>query len=452
VVIWLLEDEHQAAADTSAKVAQMAFHDPLTGLPNRKLLMDHLSYNIIQARRDKESLAVFFMDLDRFKVINDSLGHGVGDRLLQAVAARLLASLREGDTVARLGGDEFTLLLPAVHRAVDVAKVADKLLEVLREPFPLDGRDLFVTGSVGIALYPDDGLDPEALVKNADAAMYRAKDQGRDTYQLYTPAMNATALERLAIENSLRRALAQDELEIHYQPILELASGHVHGVEALLRWRHPERGMIPPSEFIPLAELTGLIVPIGPWVLRTACAQVQVWRQAGDPQLCLAVNISARQFQQADLVAEVRKALELTALPAQALDLEITESNAMQDPEAATRTLRELKALGVRISIDDFGIGHSSLSSLKRLPIDTLKVDRSFIRDIVSDPDDAAIVTAVLAMAETLKLQVVAEGVETEEQLAFLRERRCGRMQGHFFSPPLPAADCVALLARHRKR
>jgi diguanylate cyclase (GGDEF)-like protein/PAS domain S-box-containing protein len=434
------------------RIRNLAYQDALTGLPNRLLFNDRLSMAVAHAHRSRQRLAVLFLDLDRFKVINDSLGHGVGDRLLQSVSERLLGALREGDTVARLGGDEFTLLLPAVHRAVDVAKVAEKLLEALREPFPVDGQELFVTGSVGIALYPDDGLDPETLIKNADAAMYRAKDQGRDTYQLYTPAMNATALERLAIENSLRRALAQEELEIHYQPILQLASGHVHGVEALLRWRHPERGLIPPTEFIPLAELTGLIVPIGPWVLRTACAQLRRWHEAGHPGLCLAVNISARQFQQADLVAEVRQALELTGVPAHALDLEITESNAMQDPDAATRTLRELKTLGVRISIDDFGIGHSSLSYLKRLPIDTLKIDRSFIRDIVSDPDDAAIVTAVLAMADTLKLQVVAEGVESDEQLAFLRERRCGRIQGHVFSPPLPAGDCTALLARHRRR
>jgi diguanylate cyclase (GGDEF)-like protein/PAS domain S-box-containing protein len=433
------------------QIKALAYHDALTGLPNRRLFGDRLAMAVAQAHRSRQRLAVLFLDLDRFKVINDSLGHGLGDRLLQEVAGRLQQALREGDTVARQGGDEFTLLLPAVHLALDVAKVAEKLLETLREPFRLEERELFVTASAGIALYPDDGADPETLIRNADTAMYRAKDQGRDTYQLYTAAMNATALERLALESSLRRALSQGELELHYQPLLELATGRVHGVEALLRWRHPERGLILPAEFVPLAELTGLILPIGPWVLRTACAQVRRWQESGSHGLGLAVNISTRQFQQADLVAEVRRALQDSGLPPHSLDLEVTESHAMQDAESATETLRALKALGVRLSIDDFGVGHSSLGYLKRLPIDTLKIDRSFVRDIDSDPDDAAIVTAVLALARTLKLQVVAEGVENEEQLAFLRGLGCDRMQGNLFSPALPAEECASLLARHRR-
>jgi diguanylate cyclase (GGDEF)-like protein/PAS domain S-box-containing protein len=434
------------------QIKNIAYHDSLTGLPNRLLFYDRLLMAVAQAHRLGQRLAVLFLDLDRFKLINDSLGHSLGDRLLQAVSERLGACVREGDTVARLGGDEFTLLLPGVARAVDVAKIAEKILEALRQPLVLEGRELFVTSSMGISLYPEDGDDPETLVKNADTAMYRAKDQGRDTYQLYTPAMNATALERLALENSLRKALAQNELMVYYQPVLELDSGHVHGVEALLRWRHPEMGLVSPSDFIPLAEITGLILPIGPWVLRTACAQARTWQAVGHPNLCVSVNISARQFAQGDLAAQVTRVLEETGLQPRYLDLEITESNAMQNADSTVEALRELKALGVRISIDDFGIGYSSLSYLKRLPIDTLKVDQSFVRDITTDPDDATIVTALIAMAHTLKLTVVAEGVESEEQLAFLAARRCDRMQGYLFSHPLPSHECGELLARHRRR
>jgi diguanylate cyclase (GGDEF)-like protein/PAS domain S-box-containing protein len=433
------------------QIKDIAYHDALTGLPNRLLFNDRLSMALAQAHRHNQRLAVLFLDLDRFKVINDSLGHTLGDRLLQAVGERLVFSVREGDTVARLGGDEFTLLLPGAGRPLDLAKFAEKVLEALKQPFGLEGHELFVTASMGISLYPEDGIDPETLVKNADTAMYRAKDQGRDNYQLYTAAMNATALERLGMENALRKALIQGELEIYYQPLLDLASGTVYGVEALLRWRHPERGLILPAEFIPLAEITGLIVPMGPWILKTACAQAKKWQDAGHPQLCLSVNLSARQFQQPDLVELVTRVLDETGLPPRSLELEITESNAMQNAETTTQTLRALKALGVRLSIDDFGIGYSSLSYLKRLPIDTLKIDQSFVRDMTTDADDAAIVTAVIAMAQTLKLAVVAEGVEVEEQLAFLAARRCDRMQGFLFSRPLPAEDCEKLLVRQRR-
>jgi EAL domain-containing protein (putative c-di-GMP-specific phosphodiesterase class I) len=302
---------------------------------------------------------------------------------------------------------------------------------------------------MGISLFPEDGADAETLVKNADTAMYRAKEQGRDNYQLYTPAMNATAVERLQLESELRRALARNELEIHYQPVLDLATGRVYGVEALLRWRHPEKGVLGPSDFISLAEVTGLAVPMSSWILRTACVQAKAWH-ATHPKLIVAVNLSARQFQQPDLVLTVKAALEETGLPARCLDLEITETNAMQNAEATIATLRELKGLGVRVSIDDFGIGYSSLSYLKRLPIDTLKIDQSFVRDITTDPDDAAIATAVIALAHTLKLRVVAEGVETEEQLAFLTARSCDRMQGYLFSHPLPPDECTGFLARSR--
>jgi diguanylate cyclase (GGDEF)-like protein/PAS domain S-box-containing protein len=431
-----------------AQIRELAYHDTLTGLPNRLLFSDRLAMALAQAQRQQRKVAVLFIDLDRFKVINDSLGHSVGDRLLQAVSARIQESIREGDTIARLGGDEFTLLLPGLMESVDAAKVAEKVLEVLRLPFDLETSELFVTASIGVSVYPHDGADVEELVKNADTAMYRAKEQGRDNYQLYTPAMNARALERLHMENSLRKALAQNELIVYYQPLVDLRSGRIDGVEALVRWMHPELGLVGPSEFIPIAEATGLIVPIGPWVLRTACAQLRAWQLRGHIDLSVSVNLSARQFQHPRLADEIRAALEDTGLDPRCLDLEITETSAMQNAELTTSILQDIKSLGVRISIDDFGIGYSSLSYLKRLPINTLKIDQSFVRDITTDPDDAAIARAVIAMAHSLKLKVVAEGVETAEQLAFLSAHRCDKMQGYYFSQPLPAEECERLLNR----
>jgi diguanylate cyclase (GGDEF)-like protein/PAS domain S-box-containing protein len=433
------------------QIKELAYHDALTGLPNRLLFNDRLAVAVAQAHRSASRLAILFLDLDRFKVINDSLGHSLGDRLLQEVAERLQAGVRQGDTVARLGGDEFILLLPGIGRAEDAAKVAEKILETLKFPIRLEDRELFVTASVGISLYPEDGFDVESLIKNADTAMYRAKEQGRDNFQLYTHAMNETAVERLGLESSLRKALPGGQLVLHYQPLLDLITGKVHGVEALLRWHHPERGLVLPSEFLNIAEITSLIVPMGPWTLRTACARARAWQEQGQPSLTVAVNLSARQFQQPDLVTQVKRALDETGLPPSSLDLEITETHAMQNAEATIMTLRELKRLGVRISIDDFGIGYSSLSYLKRLPIDTLKIDQSFVRDITTDPDDAAIATAVIALAHTLKLQVVAEGVETQEQLEFLAARHCDRMQGYLFSRPLPADECGEFLSRARR-
>jgi diguanylate cyclase (GGDEF)-like protein len=443
---------HEALAEVrmaEEKIKDLAYHDTLTALPNRLVFTDRLALAVSQAQRQGSRLAVLFLDLDHFKVINDSLGHSLGDLLLQQVAGRLTGCLRAGDTVARLGGDEFTLLLPGVQGPAESERVAGKVLDTLREPFRLEGRELFVTASMGISLYPDDGEDADMLVRNADAAMYRAKEQGRDSHRLYAPPMNEMATERLALEGALRRALANDELVLHYQPLVEIGSGRLHGVEALLRWRHPEKGLLWPSDFLALAESTGLILPIGPWVLRTACAQAQAWHAQDLRDLRVAVNLSARQFQQADLAEHVRRALRDTGLPPHCLELEITETNAMQNTDVTVRTFGELKALGVRISIDDFGIGYSSLGTLKRLPIDTLKIDRSFIRDITTDPDDAAIVTAVIAMAHTLKLRVVAEGVDTEEQLTFLRGYGCDLMQGHLFGPAAPAEECGEGLARH---
>ena len=433
------------------RIKSLAYHDTLTGLPNRALLNDRLSLAVAQSHRARQKLAVLFLDIDRFKVVNDSLGHALGDRLLQETASRLTASVREGDTVARLGGDEFVVLLPGLQRPVEAARVAEKVLLALRQPWVIDGQERSVTASAGISIYPDDGGDAETLVKNADTALYRAKEQGRDRYQLFTPSMNAGACERLALENGLRRALAQGELRVHYQPLLDLASGRIFGVEALLRWQDPERGLlVPAADFMALAELTGLIVPMGPLVLHAACAQARAWQEHSHPELRVSVNLSARQLAQPELPGQVEAALLESGLAPRFLELEVTENSISQNPEAARETLGRLKALGVRITIDDFGVGHTVLGTLKRLPIDALKIDRSFVRGLVDDPDDAAVASAVIALAHSLKLQVVAEGVETEEQRAFLAAHRCDRIQGHLFSEPVPPEACEALLARHR--
>ncbi len=432
------------------QVKHLAFHDPLTNLPNRLLFSDRLTLAVAQAHRHNQRLAVLFLDLDRFKVINDSLGHSVGDELLRQVAERIQEYVREGDTVARLGGDEFTLLVPGISAEEDAAKIARKICEAIHDPFWIDGRELFVTTSMGVAVYPSDGHDAETLVRNADSAMYRAKEQGRDNYQLYTPAMNAKAVERLSLESRLRQAVANDELELHFQPFFDLKTTKILGAEALLRWRHPELGLIPPGEFIPIAELSGLIVPIGEWVLRTACAEARKWHEKGFLGLTVSVNLSPRQFQQADLVSQVTSALAETGLEANKLDLEITESNAMQNAEQSINTLRGLKKQGVRISMDDFGTGYSSLNYLKRFPIDRIKLDQSFVRDLPGDKDDAAIAMAVIAMGRSLELIVIAEGVETEEQLAFLKDRDCDQLQGFLFSRPLPAEAFETFLREGR--
>jgi diguanylate cyclase (GGDEF)-like protein len=435
-------------AEERARV--LAFHDALTGLPNRLLFNDRLKLALSQADRHHRRLAVLFVDLDRFKLINDSLGHSLGDILLRQVADRLITTVRHSDTVARLGGDEFTLLLPELHGPEDAARTARKILSAIRKPFALEGREVFATPSIGIAMYPDDGEDVDTLLKNADTAMYRAKDEGRDNFQLYTAAMNDHALKRLSLESGLRRALPNRELRLWYQPVVNLADGEIHGFEALLRWQHPALGLVPPAEFVPVAEATGLIVPIGPWVLRTACEQVRAWQETSGRPLSVAVNLSARQFEQADLTQQITRALEQSRLPPESLELEIVESSAMRNAESSIKTLAQIKATGVRISIDDFGVGYSSLSYLRRLPIDTLKIDRSFVRDITVDPGDAAIVTAVVGLARTLNLLVVAEGVETREQLDFLRARGCDRMQGYLMSAPLPPGECLPFIESSR--
>ncbi|HZD60788.1 MAG TPA: PAS domain S-box protein [Anaerolineae bacterium] len=428
-------------------IRYMAYYDPLTDLPNRVLLNDRLTLALANAHRNNRMLALLFLDLDSFKTINDTLGHTVGDQLLQDVAGRLRKCLREGDTIARLGGDEFTLLLPQIDHAEDAAKVAQRVVEVLEPPFNFEDREFHVTTSIGIALYPSDGEDAQTLLKNADIALYRAKEQGRNNYQLYTPILNAKAFERLAIENSLRRALEREEFVIYYHPQVDLNSQKVVGMEALLRWQHPDRGLISPSDFIPIAEETGLIIPIGEWVLRTACEQNKAWRDAGYSPIRVAVNLSARQFQQRRLVETIEQILKGTLLESNYLELEITESTIMKDTDAAITTLHRLKEMGIKVSIDDFGTGYSSLSNLKRFPIDTLKIDRSFVRDITVDPDDAAIATAIITLAHSLHLKVVAEGVETFEQMELLHSLECDEMQGYIFSHPLPVEEATELLA-----
>jgi diguanylate cyclase (GGDEF)-like protein len=437
MIACLLEDEREASELATGEMEHLAYHDALTGLPNRPLYMDRLIIAVAQATRTNQKLAVFFLDLDRFKDINDSLGHSIGDALLKAVAERIRRCVREGDTVARFGGDEFTLLIPRIDHIEDAAKIAQKILDTLKIPFAIADHELFVTTSVGISIYPSDGADPETLVRNADSAMYRAKDQGRDNYQLYTPSMNAQALERLALENMLRKAISHREFVLHYQPVVDIATKNIIGVEALIRWQHPEKGLLSPAHFISVAEISGLILPIGDWVLRTACKQLKIWQKRINSQLTVAVNLSTRQFQQPNLVEQIQEVLEETKLDAGCLELEITESNAMQNPENAIHTLRELKALGVHIAMDDFGTGYSSLNYLKRFPIDTLKLDQSFVREVTTDPSDAAIATAIIAMAHTLNLKVIGEGVETEEQFAFLLKQKCDHIQGYLFSRPL---------------
>jgi diguanylate cyclase (GGDEF)-like protein len=432
------------------QVRHLAFHDALTGLPNRLLFNDRLTIALAQARRSRQKLAVFYLDLDRFKVINDSLGHSVGDELLRRVPDRLRAVVREGDTVARLGGDEFIVLAPRIGTDGDAETIARKILAAIRLPFAIEERDFFLTTSLGVSTYPGDGIDPDDLVRNADTAMYRAKERGRDEFQLYAPAMTSSAVDRLALENRLRHALPNQELVLFYQPIVDLQDGRVRGAEALLRWRHPERGLLAPAEFITLAEVSGLIGPIGRWVLRKACAQIREWQSADDPDFTVSVNLSPRQFQQTDLVSQVTAAIEASGIEPSSLDLEITETNAMENADQTISTLWELRRLGVKVSMDDFGTGYSSLNYLKRFPIDRLKLDRSFVRDVVTNSEDAAIVRAVISMAHTLHLVITAEGVENRDQLSFLRQplrRDAGlpvqssRLRRRIPGPPAPPSD-----------
>ncbi len=427
---------------------QLAYRDTLTGLPNRVLFRERLQHVLLQAARSGSRVALMFLDLDRFKLINDTLGHDLGDRLLKQVAARLVASVRESDTVARLGGDEFTVILEQIEQGLDTAVVAQKVVRDLSRPYDVEGHEIYASVSIGISVFPEDADAAPVLLKNADTAMYRAKDHGRARYEFYSAKMDAYSRDRLWLDANLRKALEHRELELRYQPLVSIAHDVPTKVEALLRWHHAERGWIAPAEFIPLAEDTGLITPISKWVLREACEKSAAWRAAGMRALVLAVNLSARQLRQRSLVAWVKQVLEDTGLDPSRLELELTESQLMQNTEGAIAVLDELKALGVRIAIDDFGTGYSSLSCLRRFPVDVVKIDRSFIANITSDPEDAAIARAVIAMAHTLRLEVVAEGVETAEQLALLRDWQCDTAQGYYFSAPVTSDDMARLLTR----
>ncbi len=446
LVLWLLEEERQAAMDAAAKVEQIAYHDSLTGLPNRQLFLSHLNMALHRARRDATMLAVLFLDLDRFKVVNDSLGHAAGDELLRTVAERIRGTVRSVDSVTRLGGDEFAVLQTEVYGAEDAVFLAERIIAEVKKPIVVEGQEVFVTTSLGISLYPGDATDGETLIKHADAAMYRAKAQGRDLVERYVPELGTAALEQLGLESNLKRAVENGQLELFYQPICETSSGAIVGVEALLRWNHPERGMLAPADFIPLAEATGVIVPMGEWVLRTACAQVQDWRTRGQTQLRAAVNLSVRQLQHHDLVARVEGILATTRLPPHALELEITESIAMRSTGRTVDNLRALKRLGVRISIDDLGTGYSSLSALRLFPIDSLKIDRTFVRGVPENTNDSAIAAALITLGQSLEVNVIAEGIEREEQLQFFAAQRCPEVQGFLLVQPGPAAEVERVL------
>ena len=429
-----------------ARVEYLALHDDLCRIPNRVLLADRIAAALAQAPRDGHRVALLFLDLDRFKTINDSLGHGAGNELLRAVAARLGQNVRSGDTIARLGGDEFAVLLPTVTDAAAPAAVARKVVEAFAAPFDVCGRQLFVSASIGVSVFPDDASDAEQLLQNADAAMYRSKQGGRNTFEPYTLEMNIRANQRLTMESHLHKAIERGELVMHYQPKVALRTGRIVGMEALMRWQHPELGLLPPGEFIPLAEETGLIVALGEWALQEACAQTKTWIDAGHSQLTVAVNLSARQFQHQHVEDMVARVLRSTELDPRALELELTESLVLQDPDAVIATLGDLRNMGVRCSIDDFGTGYSGLQYLTRFPIDKLKIDKFFISEIGGGGDNARIVAAVIALAHGLRLDVIAEGVENDEQLRFLVDNECDEMQGFLFSEAIAAADFERLL------
>ncbi|HEY5908092.1 MAG TPA: EAL domain-containing protein, partial [Vicinamibacteria bacterium] len=435
--------ERRRAAE---QIESLAYRDTLTGLPNRRLFSDRLDVAVTGASRQRQKLAVLFADLDGFKRVNDSLGHDWGDELLRQGARRIEACVRHGDTVARLGGDEFTLILPGIEKVADAERIAIKVLDALRPPLKLGEHQVYVTASLGVAVYPDHGETVEELLKHADAAMYRAKEDGRDTFRVFAREMGASVLDRLSVESELRSALVEGQLIAHYQPIVQAGSGEVLAVEALVRWNHPTRGLLSPGEFLALAETSGAIVPLGAFMLWTALSQLREWHDQGLSHLSVCVNVSARQFQHSGLADEVAAALKASRLAPDRLILEIAEADCMQRPQQTLQALRELKGLGVRIALDDFGVGYSSLAHLKRLPVDFLKIDRSFTADVTTDRDAAAIASAVIALARTFGFQVVAEGVETEGQRAFLEGERCSAFQGNLFASARSAAELENLL------
>lgn len=437
--------------EAQERLMHLAHYDPLTSLPNRAFFNNRLTQTLALAQRNDRTSGVCLIDLDQFKAVNDTLGHGAGDKLLQLVSERLSKCVRTGDTVGRLGGDEFAVILSELTVPQDAGQVAQKIIDALAAPFHIEGHEVYTTASIGIALYPADSENIDTLMRNADVAMYSAKAQGRNVYQFYTVEMNERAVKRIHLENKLRRALEREEFLLLYQPKLNIETGATVGFEALLRWQPPDSAVVPPDRFIPLLEETGLIIPVGEWVLRAACTQIREWLSAGVTPAPIAINLSARQLEQNDFGATVGRALNEFGVEPRWIEAEITESALMEKPQEAIAVLAELKALGICLAVDDFGTGYSSLSYLKRFPVDTLKIDGSFVRDITSDADDATITRTVITLAHSLGLQVIAEGVETEEQLAFLLDHRCDEAQGYLFAKPLPAHQCTALLAGKRR-
>ncbi|MDK6077126.1 EAL domain-containing protein [Massilia varians] len=444
----LLQEEIAERRQAEARVHHMAYHDSLTGLPNRALLSDRLECALRAAQRNGRKLAVMFLDLDRFKTINDSLGHATGDQLLREVARRLGTAVRDSDTVARLGGDEFVVLLPEVGGARECAQVADKIIDLLATPYPFEGRSLHITPSIGICLCPDDGKDVDTLMRHADAAMYHAKAAGRNNYQFFDQRMNRAAARRFELESQLRGALAREEFELHYQPIIDTATRRLHALEVLLRWRRDGENVVGPDEFIPILEENGMIVPVGEWVVQSACEQCIAWQRQGLPAVPLAINLSARQFMHDALVSSIRRIVGETGIDPALVEFELTETALMQHGGQTLDILRQINGMGMRLSIDDFGTGYSSLAYLKRFPVRKIKIDRAFVRELEASAEDRAIVAAVMALANSLGLSVVAEGVETEGQLALLGGYGCQFAQGYLFARPLPALEAARLLAR----
>jgi len=445
--VMVLHDVTRAPA-ASLKMSYLAQHDSLTDLPNRLLLKDRMAQSLVLAHRNQKYLAVLSVDLDHFNHVNAALGQVIGDRLLQSVARRITGSVRASDTVSRQGGDEFVILLSELAHAKDAAVIAEKILTELRAPHRIEGHDLFMTASIGVVTYPADGANTEELLRNADSSMYHAKDNGRNGYELYRPEMNIRAVERRSVEEDLRLALLRNEFVLHYQPRINLTTGAITGVEALIRWRHPQRGLLLPAQFIPIAEESGLIVSIGRWVLREACRQARVWQYEDLPSIRVAINVSMVELRERDYAEAVAAVLRETGVEPRNLELELTETFLVQDSKLTAEVLRSLKSIGVMIALDDFGTGYSSLSHLKDFSIDTLKIDRSFVHDLATDPDDASIVSAMINMGESLHMSVVAEGVETREQAALLHKRHCPEVQGYYFSRAVDAADLPELLRR----
>ena len=449
LIYYLVYREVTVRRQTEEKLRIVATHDPLTALPNRALLHERLSHALAGAQRHGRALAVLLVDLDRFKHVNDTLGHEAGDTMLSIAARRFNDCLRETDTIARQGGDEFVVLMDELPDREPIASLAQRILDTVAEPFVIEGEEIHTTASIGISVYPDDG---RTLLRNADIALYRAKGKGGNNFQFYSAQIDNYSRERLALESGLRRAIERGELTLHYQPKADLAGGHVCGMEALLRWQHPGMGLLGPDRFIPIAEGSDLIRPIGAWVLRTACMQSRDWRRQGTPRVSIAVNLSPSQFAEESLVDQVKSALADSGLEASDLELEITESMVMNDPEQAVNALRRLKDLGISVAIDDFGTGYSSLAYLKRFPIDTVKLDRSFVEDIPHDVDSMAIAQAIIAMAHTLRLKVVAEGVESEAQVSFLRDEGCDEIQGYYFSAARVASEIPRIMRKTLRR